>query len=163
VAALTYPFRRNFTIAASLEPRPTFGGGLRDEVALVPRGVELQLGWLALPLRASDGCRPVGRSPDNFVESHLAGVANRAGPTMTMPKCTRLAMIENSVVSFPPCWVALEVKAAELSVQGATHPQRACLFPEAAHRQRHATETSGHAYCNRAIFRPWRSAAPGRV
>jgi hypothetical protein len=24
-----------------------------------------------------------------------------------------------------------------------------CLFPEAAHRRRHATETSGRAYCNR--------------
>ena len=31
---------------------------------------------------------------------------------MTMPKCMRLAMIEKRVVSLPPCWVALEVKAA---------------------------------------------------
>jgi hypothetical protein len=33
------------------------------------------------------------------------------GPTMTMPKCRRLVMIEDSVASCPPCWVAVKVKA----------------------------------------------------
>ena len=28
-----------------------------------------------------------------------------------MPKCSRLVMMEKSVVSWPPCWVAVEVKA----------------------------------------------------
>ena len=30
---------------------------------------------------------------------------------MVMPKCSRLVMIENSVVSWPPCCVAVEVNA----------------------------------------------------
>ena len=30
---------------------------------------------------------------------------------MIIPRCIRLAMIENSVASWPPCWVAVEVNA----------------------------------------------------
>jgi hypothetical protein len=56
-----------------------------------------------------------------------------------MPKCSRLVMIENSVVSWPPCWVAVEVKAP---------PTLPCSAPR-AHRppawSRNAGHLRGHA------------------
>ena len=41
-------------------------------------------------------------------------------------------MIENSVVSLPPCWVAQEVNAADLPIQRATRPEPACLVQKLA-------------------------------
>jgi hypothetical protein len=53
---------------------------------------------------------------------------------MAMPKCSRLVMIENSVASCPPCWLAVEVKAPpNLADQGAAHPKPAVLVQKRGH------------------------------
>ena len=70
---------------------------------------ELELGRLALALPAGDGRGAVRRSA--VISSRVIWPRWLYGkPTIIIPKCIRLAMIEKSVVSLPPCCVALEVK-----------------------------------------------------
>jgi hypothetical protein len=70
---------------------------------------------------------------------------------MTMPKCIRLAMIKQRRFVAAVLGRARGKGAANLSVQGAAHPQCTRPFQEAAHCRRHATETSGRADCDRVI------------
>lgn len=51
------------------------GGGLGDQLALMPRSIQLDLGRLALALRSSDSGRALRRAADDLVQRHLAGVA----------------------------------------------------------------------------------------
>ena len=61
-------------------------------------------------------------------------------------------MIENSVVSLPPCWVALEVKAPPtLPMQRAGRPERAGLLPESSHGGGHAAEPRRRADDDRVV------------
>ena len=63
-------------------------------------------------------------------------------------------MMEKSVVSLPPCWVALEVNAPPtFPCSAPRHPQLAGLLPEAAHRRRHAAEPRRRADHDRVIVR----------
>ena len=48
---------------------------LSDEIALETGAVKFDLARLTLPLRAGDRGRSIGRSADDFVETHLAGMA----------------------------------------------------------------------------------------
>ena len=55
-------------------------------------------------------------------------------------------MIENSVVSWPPCWVAGRGEgAADLAVQRALDPEAAGLIEEIRHLRRHAAEAGAGA------------------
>ena len=55
-------------------------------------------------------------------------------------------MIENSVVSCPPCWVAGRGEcAADLAVQRALGPEAAGLVEEVRHLRRHAAEAGAGA------------------
>ena len=55
-------------------------------------------------------------------------------------------MIENSVVSWPPCWVAVDGEgAADLAVQRALRPEAAGLVEEVRHLRRHAAEAGAGA------------------
>jgi DNA invertase Pin-like site-specific DNA recombinase len=77
--------RQAQTFAADLEPivgdLRRHGLSLRQMAAeLTAQGIQTPRGgqWSArkaLSLPAGDGRRPIGRPPDNLVESHLAGVA----------------------------------------------------------------------------------------
>src|ERR1700722_7686113 len=51
------------------------GCGLGDQLALMPGAVQFDLRRLALPLRAGDRCRTVGRAAHNFVERALPRMA----------------------------------------------------------------------------------------
>jgi hypothetical protein len=51
---------------------------------------------------------------------------------MVMPKCSRLVITENSVVSCPPCWVADAVKAPP-TLPCALGPEAAGLVEEVRH------------------------------
>ncbi len=55
-------------------------------------------------------------------------------------------MIENSVVSWPPCWVARGGEgAADLAVQRALGPEAAGLVEEVRHLRRHPAEAGAGA------------------
>jgi hypothetical protein len=72
---------------------------------------------------------------------------------MVMPKCNRLVTIENSVVSWPPCWVAVEVKgAADLAVQRSPGPQPAGLVEEIRHLRGHAAKARAGAHNDSVVI-----------
>ena len=55
-------------------------------------------------------------------------------------------MIENSVVSWPPCWVAVEVKAPPtLPCSAPLSPETAGLIEEVRHLRGHAAEPGASA------------------
>ena len=62
-------------------------------------------------------------------------------------------MIENSVVSWPPCWVARGGEcAADLAVQGALGPQPAGLIEEIRHLRGHPAEPCAGADDDRVVI-----------
>ena len=62
-------------------------------------------------------------------------------------------MIENSVVSWPPCWVAVEAKAPPtFAVQRALGPEAAGLVEEIRHLRRHPAETGAGADNDRVVI-----------
>ena len=71
---------------------------------------------------------------------------------MIMPWCMRVVWIETIVVSWPPCWVAVEVKALPtLPTSAPLHPERPGLVPEIAHLRGHVAEAGRRADDDRVI------------
>ena len=64
---------------------------------------------------------------------------------MVMPKCSRLVMIENSVASCPPCWVAVEANAPPTLPFRAPHPKPAGLIQKRSHLGGDAPEAGRRA------------------
>ncbi len=101
---------------------------------------------LTRAVAAGDGGGAVGRAAGDLLQRHLALVAVGQGRRWSTPKCSRLVMIENRVVSLPPCWVADEVKAAPtLPFSALARPQAAGLVEEVGHLRGHAAKARARA------------------
>ena len=61
-------------------------------------------------------------------------------------------MIEKRVVSWPPCWVAVDVKAPDLAVQRSAHPQPARLIKEVGHLRVQTAEARAGTHNNGVII-----------
>ena len=94
---------------------------------------------LALPAR--DRGRAVGRTADDLVEGHLSRVAIWQTDD-DHAEMQEVGDDREEVVSLPPCWVALEVKAPPtLPCRARPNPKPPGLLPEASHRRGDAAVT----------------------
>src|ERR1700722_16386940 len=129
------------------------GGGLGDQLALVPRAVEFDLGRLALALPARDcGCA-IRRTADDLVKRALPRVAiGQADDDQAEMEEVRDDRQERHLVAAMLRRSRGE-RAAHLSNQRAAQPQLAALLPETAHGRGHAAETCRRAHDDRVIVR----------
>src|SRR5215831_6230356 len=84
--------------------------GLRDHASLIARACELVGAGRPAAVAAGDRRGAVRCATGDLVELHLPG-KTVIQADHDHAEMNRLVMMENSVVSWPPCWVAVELKA----------------------------------------------------
>ena len=115
-------------------------GGLRNELTLKPRPVELIRARLALPLATRDGGRTIGTAARDLIELHLAlkavGQADNHQAQVQQVGDDR----EEGRFLATVLGCRRGKGAAHFSVQRAFHPQTAGLIQEGGHLRRHPSE-----------------------
>src|SRR5690242_13466606 len=111
----------------------------------MPGAVEFDLRRLALPLRARDRCRAVGRAAHDFVERALPRVAvgqadNDQAEVQEVGDDGEKGCLVTAMLGR-----ARGEGATYLSYQGSCHPQLTGLLPEAAHCRGHTAKARGRA------------------